>query len=123
VSEANNMTGGGLLPQSEFLRTAVRYPHPALRATLPTRGRDQQADRGIAGNLIGARFHASISAMFTTFRGGQTGAWRITSFRTVRGETLAAAPSLSVVHSESIALPLLPSRTSWRLAGVASHLR
>jgi chlorite dismutase len=61
--------------------------------------------------------------MFTTFRGGQTGAWRITAFRTVRGETLAPAPSLSVVHSESIALPLLPSRTSWRLAGVASHLR
>ena len=31
--------------------------------------------------------------------------------------------SLSVVHSEAIALPLLPSQTSWRLAGVASHVR
>jgi chlorite dismutase len=61
--------------------------------------------------------------MFTTFRGGQTGAWRITSFQSIRGETLAPVPALSVVHSQSIALPLLPSRTSWRLAGVASHLR
>ena len=35
----------------------------------------------------------------------------------------SAGTSLSVVHSEAIALPLLPSQTSWRLAGVASHLR
>ncbi len=61
--------------------------------------------------------------MFTTFRGGQSGAWRITTFQSVKGATLNPAPSLSVVHSESIALPLLPSRTSWRLAGVASHGR
>ena len=61
--------------------------------------------------------------MFTTFRGGQTGAWRITSFRSVKGETLNPAPCLSISHSESIALPLLPSRTAWRLAGVTSHLR
>ena len=26
-------------------------------------------------------------------------------------------------HSDAIALPLIPSQTSWRLAGVASHLR
>ena len=41
----------------------------------------------------------------------------------MKGPPLAAVPSLSVVHSEAIALPLLPSQTSWRLAGVASHLR
>jgi protein PhnA len=43
VSAANEVPGGGLLQQKDFLRTAVRYPHPTgLRpATLPTRGRDK----------------------------------------------------------------------------------
>ena len=61
--------------------------------------------------------------MFTTFRGGQSGAWRITAITPVKGAPLAAMPALSVVHSRAIALPLLPSQTAWRLAGVASHLR
>jgi chlorite dismutase len=61
--------------------------------------------------------------MFTTFRGGQSGSWRITSIARVKGETLARVPALSVVQSEAIALPLLPSQTAWRLAGVVSHLR
>ena len=61
--------------------------------------------------------------MFTTFRGGQSGAWRITAISPVKGAPLPAVPSLSVVHSQAIALPLLPSQNSWRLAGVASHLR
>src|SRR2546430_3829670 len=66
------------------------------------------------------RFH---TRMFTVFRGGHSGAWRVTRFAPVRGAALAPTPSLSVVHSLSIALPILPSPTSWRLAGVASHLR
>ena len=61
--------------------------------------------------------------MFTIFRGGHSGAWRVTRCGPVRGASLAPTPSLSVVHSLSIALPILPSPTSWRLAGVASHLR
>ena len=61
--------------------------------------------------------------MFTTFRGGPSGAWRVTALSPVKGAALAAVHSLSVVHSEAIALPLLPSPTSWRLAGVASHVR
>jgi hypothetical protein len=61
--------------------------------------------------------------MFTTFRGGQTGAWRVSSLSPVKGEALAPVRSLSVVHAAAIALPLLPSQTSWRLAGVVSHLR
>ena len=61
--------------------------------------------------------------MFTTFRGGQSGGWRITSFLSAKGEPLNPAPCLSIANSASIALPLLPSRTSWRLAGVASHVR
>jgi chlorite dismutase len=61
--------------------------------------------------------------MFTTFRGGQSGAWRITALTPVKGEPLAHTPALSVVHSEAIALPLLPSQTSWRLAGVVSDAR
>ena len=61
--------------------------------------------------------------MFTTFRGGQSGAWKITSLGEVKGQPLAPVPALSVVRSAAIALPLLPSQISWRLAGVASHLR
>ena len=61
--------------------------------------------------------------MFTTFRGGQSGGWRVTSLGPVKGETLAAVRSLSIIKAAAIALPLLPSQTSWRLAGVTSHLR
>jgi chlorite dismutase len=61
--------------------------------------------------------------MFTIFRGGNSGAWRVTGFAAVRGASLSPTPALSVVHSLSIALPIMPSPTSWRLAGVASHLR
>jgi Chlorite dismutase len=61
--------------------------------------------------------------MFTTFRGGQSGGWRVTSLGPVKGETLAPVRSLSVINAAAIALPLLPSQTSWRLAGVTSHLR
>ena len=61
--------------------------------------------------------------MFTTFRGGQSGAWRITLLAPVKGEPLPAVTALSITQSASIALPILPSTTSWRLAGVISHLR
>ncbi len=61
--------------------------------------------------------------MFTTFRGGQSGGWKVTSVARVTGETLPKVAALSIIASEAIALPLLPSQTSWRLAGVASHLR
>lgn len=61
--------------------------------------------------------------MFTTFRGGSSGAWRVISMSSVTGEALPAVPSLSVTHAAAIALPLLPSPTAWRLAGVASHVR
>ena len=61
--------------------------------------------------------------MFTVFRGGKSGAWRVTRFAPVKGASLSPTPALSVVHSLSIALPIMPSPTSWRLAGVASHLR
>jgi chlorite dismutase len=61
--------------------------------------------------------------MFTTFRGGQSGGWKVTSVARVKGETLPKVAALSIIASEAIALPLLPSQTSWRLAGVASHLR
>lgn len=61
--------------------------------------------------------------MFTTFRGGQSGAWRVNSISRVKGETLPRVPALSIVTNEAIALPLLPSTTAWRLAGVTSHLR
>jgi chlorite dismutase len=61
--------------------------------------------------------------MFSTFRGGNSGAWQIMSVKPVMGEALPSAPCLSIIHSEAIALPLIPSQTSWRLAGVISHLR
>jgi Chlorite dismutase len=61
--------------------------------------------------------------MFTVFRGGQSGAWRVKRLAAVKGESLAPTPALSVTHSDSIALPILPSQTGWRLLGVPSHLR
>jgi len=61
--------------------------------------------------------------MFTTFRGGQSGGWKVTSITRVKGETLPKVEALSVISSDAIALPLLPAQTSWRLAGVVSHLR
>jgi Chlorite dismutase len=61
--------------------------------------------------------------MFTTFRGGQSGAWRITLNSAVKGEALAAVPALAITQSDSIALPILSSATAWRLAGVVSNLR
>jgi chlorite dismutase len=64
-----------------------------------------------------------MSPMFTTFRGGQSGAWQVVSQAAVKGVGLLRTRALSIVHSSSIALPILPSQTSWRLAGVASHVR
>jgi len=61
--------------------------------------------------------------MFTIFRGGQSGAWQVTSLLPVKGESLPPVLSLSAVNNAAIALPLLPSQTSWRLAGVAGHVR
>src|SRR3954471_17017894 len=61
--------------------------------------------------------------MFTIFRGGQSGAWRVKRFAGVKGESLAPTPSLSVTHSDSIALPILPSQSGWRLVGTPSHVR
>src|SRR4051812_23165962 len=66
------------------------------------------------------RFHIP---MFTIFRGGQSGAWRVKRFAGVKGESLAPTPSLSVTHSDSIALPILPSQAGWRLVGTPSHVR
>jgi hypothetical protein len=61
--------------------------------------------------------------MFTTFRGGQSGGWRVTLLSPVKGEALASVPALAITQSAAIALPILPSVTAWRLAGVTSHLR
>jgi chlorite dismutase len=61
--------------------------------------------------------------MFTIFRGGQTGPWLVTAQLPVKGDSLAPVASLSVAVAGSITFPLMPSRTSWRLAGVASHVR
>jgi chlorite dismutase len=61
--------------------------------------------------------------MFTTFRGGQTGAWRITALLSVKGEPLPPVTAISITSGAAIALPLLSSQTSWRVAGVASYLR
>ena len=61
--------------------------------------------------------------MFTTFRGGASGAWRVTLVSPVRGEGLPVVAALAATQSPSIALPLLPPAATWRLAGVASHVR
>ncbi len=61
--------------------------------------------------------------MFTIFRGGQSGGWRVTSLLPITGESLPSVPALSTVKNSAIALPLLPSPSSWRVAGVVSHAR
>ena len=61
--------------------------------------------------------------MFRTFRGGQSGGWRVTSMSPVTGEPLPFMPALSVIDGNAVALPLVPSRNAWRLVGVPSHLR
>jgi len=61
--------------------------------------------------------------MFTIFRGGQSGGWQVTSLSPIRGKSLPPVRALAVVKSAAIALPLLPSQTSWRVAGVESHAR
>jgi chlorite dismutase len=47
----------------------------------------------------------------------------VVSQAAVKGTGLLPTPALSIVEASSIALPILPSQTSWRLAGVASHVR
>ncbi|SFJ06437.1 chlorite dismutase family protein [Bradyrhizobium sp. Gha] len=61
--------------------------------------------------------------MFRTFRGGQSGGWRVTSISPVTGEPLPFMPALSVTDGGAVALPLVPSRNAWRLVGVPSSLR
>jgi len=61
--------------------------------------------------------------MFRTFRGGQSGGWRVTSVSPVTGEPLPFMPALSVVDGDAVSLPLVPSRNAWRLVGVPSTLR
>lgn len=61
--------------------------------------------------------------MFRTFRGGQSGGWRVTSISPVSGEPLPFVPALSVTDGDAISLPLVPSRNAWRLVGVPSSLR
>jgi chlorite dismutase len=47
----------------------------------------------------------------------------VISISPVTGETLKPVAALSITHADAISLPLLPSQTSWRLAGVTSHVR
>lgn len=61
--------------------------------------------------------------MFRTFRGGQSGGWRVTSMSPVTGEPLPFMPALSVIDGNAVSLPLVPSRNAWRLVGVPSNLR
>ena len=61
--------------------------------------------------------------MFRTFRGGQSGGWRVTSISPVTGEPLPFMPALSITDSDAASLPLVPSRHAWRLVGVPSSLR
>jgi hypothetical protein len=61
--------------------------------------------------------------MFRTFRGGQSGGWRVTSISPVTGEPLPFMPALSVIDGDAVSLPLVPSRNAWRLVGVPSSLR
>jgi hypothetical protein len=61
--------------------------------------------------------------MFTTFGSDNRGGWQVTSLAPVKGDALAPVPFLSIVRATAVTLPLISSHASWRLAGVASHMR
>src|SRR5258708_34000263 len=60
--------------------------------------------------------------MFTTFRGGQAGVWRITALSPVKGDALPPVTAISITSGAAIALPLLASQTSWRVGGGGGRL-
>jgi len=67
-------------------------------------------------------FHASIRHVYDLQRQPKRGV-AVRRLAAVKGESLTPTPALSVTHSDSIALPILPSQTGWRLLGVPSHVR
>lgn len=60
--------------------------------------------------------------MFTTFTGDSAGNWQVISVKPVNGDSLTTTSHLAVTHSTTIAPPDV-SEASWRLTGVASHVR
>lgn len=61
--------------------------------------------------------------MFTVFSGGSGGEWRVTSIAPVIGEGLASASHLSISHHAALSESDASAQLSWRLTGVASHVR
>lgn len=57
--------------------------------------------------------------MFTSFDGAASGAWAVTSIRTVCGDAVAPIKAITISHSSR----LETKSGSWRLTGVASHVR
>ena len=58
--------------------------------------------------------------MFTVFKGGNSGKWRIASISPVAGDTLATASHLDIATAANI--PAAPNEP-WQLTGVASYVR
>jgi chlorite dismutase len=58
--------------------------------------------------------------MFTTFSGGESGQWQITSISPVIGKSLDTAPFLSIATTQELGGK---PDARWRLKGVASYVR
>ena len=61
--------------------------------------------------------------MFTSFSGGNSGAWRVISLAPVIGEALAPVSHLSIDPSDAISQDEVTEDIAWQLTGVASHVR
>ncbi|NVN84989.1 MAG: chlorite dismutase family protein [Rhodopseudomonas sp.] len=61
--------------------------------------------------------------MFTIFRGGDDGVWRVTMQAPVSGAALPPVRYLAIEQATDLACSVGPSESSWQLTGVASHVR
>jgi chlorite dismutase len=61
--------------------------------------------------------------MFTHFRGGDDGAWRVTMQAPVSGAALAPVLHLAIEQATALERPVEPRTSGWQLTGVASHVR
>jgi chlorite dismutase len=61
--------------------------------------------------------------MFTNFRGGDDGAWRVMMQAPVSGAALAPVSHLAIEQATALARAVVPPGSGWQLNGVASHVR
>ena len=95
-----------LLGFSPLFTVLLRHSRCAIAHLRASEGRARNDGDSLIVPAV-PRFHP---LMFTIFRGGRSGAWRVTRFGPVRGASLAPTPSLlSVVQSLADRSAIMPS--------------